>query len=586
MSDGRIRIKAGTTPGNGQNIAVTVRVNSPELDFAQEAITVKYVGVDPIATPLGNFLANTRCIDGQAQPPRPGKQRQLGARLIGGADVRMIMKPQFPGSIYQGNSLDGHFCDFFGTYWFTGNLADTGGSGGLTWRVDDESDGLSVRRVRNDRLNNPVIPDANGTHLQVFMTNPPLPFVWQNRTRTFKLVLGINDTAPGAHVTPEFKKTLEVLFTPNINYGALAVVALLKTPDGKNDVTGRLRLNAKVNTGRHHIAKIVHSGGVEGATFRYNEKGIGGGPAPEVDAQGNVYIPANVTGLPGRGRTLVMEVEVEDIGNDAQNTRNGKVGLIVVFVQPEPFVGRALRSLEGGGEPFDYSLVVEGDPVHGLPGDIPVGHARGQGGIPSGGTLSYTYNIVGASDGMNVRSNGEVYLEQGIVARLKPYAVTVRITDFGSTEAGSLLPQESVDVTFSLRYTPFGTAEGQFAPIPTRPLPLRFGGETLAAVALPEYDAFAPLQFFLPPRIITPAPSSAPPVFSSSVPRRANLTLRRSLVFPFPRKRESHPPPLAGGGKNSQSEFLGGGETPPIIGNTPPPATANALAPPPASGGG
>ena len=518
LSDGRIQIRAGTS-ANGQLIPVTVKVDTPGVPFAQKAITVKYVGVAPIATSSRNFLAKGECIRGQTQPPRAGQTYvAFLERLFGGADVRMIMSPQFPGSIYQGNNLDGHFCNYLGTYWFRGQFADTGGSGGLTWRVDDESDGLSARRVNTSDFGN--TPNANGSHLEVFMTSPPRPFVWQTQTRTFKLVLGINDTAPGAHVTPELKKTLEVLFTPNINYGALAVVALAKTPGG-DDVTGPLRLTAKVNTGRHLVARIEHSGGVPGATFRYNAKGLGGSPAPEVDAQGNVYIPANVTGLPGRGRTLVMEVEVEDIGNDAQNTRNGKVGLIVVFVQPEAL---SVRKLEIGNRaaPFVNGKVFES--FFAPPFDVGVARLD-----PQGGIAPYTYEIVGEPRGMNVKpdafhiGDGEVYVIPGTEPRVSPaFGITVRVKDSGSTAAGSIIPQESVDVEITVFFRPFGSGmlrDDPFAPFPARPSSFGFVGETLAAVALPEYDAFAPLRFSHPPAHHHPRPFvRSPRLFLSRPP--------------------------------------------------------------------
>ena len=527
LSDGRIQIRAGTTPGN-QNIAVTVKVDTSGVPFAQKAITVKYVGVAPIAThSLGlfsfNFSANRNCYQayfaqaGQTQITN-ANQRSFGGVLRGGANVRMIMRPQFPGSIYQANTLDGHDCHNFGTYDFAGQYKDTGGSGGLTYRVDDESVGLTVRRVNTGNFGN--TPNANGSHLEVIMTSPPLPFVWQTQTRTFKLVLAYNDTAPGAHVTPEFKKTLEVLFTPNVDYGALAVVALAKTPDGQ-DVAGRLQLTAKVNTGRHLVARIEHSGGVPEATFRYNAKGIGGSPAPEVDAQGNVYIPANVTGLPGRGRTLVMEVEVEDIGNDADNTRNGKVGLIVVFVQPEAL---SVRKLEIGNRaaPFVNGKVFES--FFAPPFDVGVARLD-----PEGGIAPYTYEIVGEPRGMNVKpdafhiGDGEVYVIPGTEPRVSPaFGITVRVKDSGSTAAGSIIPQESVDVEITVFFRPFGSGmlrDDQFAPFPARPSSFGFVGETLAAVALPEYDAFAPLRFSHPPAHHHPRPFvRSPRLFLSRPP--------------------------------------------------------------------
>ena len=526
LSDGRIQIRAGTS-ANGQLIPVTVKVDTSGVPFAHKAITVKYVGVAPIATSPNNFLAKSECIRGQAQPRSdPAKQGYFAGldRLFGGADVRMIMKPQFPGSIYQANTLDGHFCNYLGTYWFTGGFAETGGSGGLTWRVDDESDGLSARRVRNDRLGKPVIPDANGTHLQVFMTNPPLPFVWQNQTRTFKLVLAYNDTAPGAHVTPEFKKTLQVDFTPNRNYAQFAVRPSAKTPDNQ-DITGHLQLTVKAGISKRHlVAKIEASGGVPNATYRYVPKGINGSPAPEVDADGNVYVPANVRGLPGGGKTLTMEVAVEDVGDGADTSPDGKVGIIVVFVEPAPLSTQVIDITRGVANlevPFVNGTSYLSFYFQGTP-KLDVARVEGQGGVGP-----YTYEIVGQPDVLQVETdndgNGIVYIIEGTRARVSPpFAITVRVKDSGSTAANSIIPQESVEVTISFIYRPFTFGmlrDDPSAPFPARPSSFGFVGETLAAVALPEYDAFAPLRFSHPPAHHHPRPFvRSPRLFLSRPP--------------------------------------------------------------------
>ena len=513
LSDGRIQIRAGT-PANGQLIPVTVKVDTSGVPFAHKAITVKYVGVAPIATHHFNFGGNQNCynayFDQAAQTQiTNANQRVLGGILRGDANVRMIMRPQFPGSIYQANTLDGHNCHYLGLYAFTGGFADTGGSGDLTWRVDDESVGLSARRVNQGNFGN--IPNANGTHLEVFMTNPPLPFVWQNQTRTFKLVLAYNDTAPGAHVTPEFKKTLQVDFTPNRNYAQFAVRALAKTPDNQ-DITGHLQLTVKAGISKRHlVAKIEASGGVPNATYRYVPKGINGSPAPEVDADGNVYVPANVRGLPGGGKTLTMEVAVEDVGDGADTSPDGKVGIIVVFVEPAPLSTQVIDITRGVANlevPFVNGTSYLSFYFQGTP-KLDVARVEGQGGVGP-----YTYEIVGQPDVLQVETdndgNGIVYIIEGTRARVSPpFAITVRVKDSGSTAANSIIPQESVEVTISFIYRPFTFGmlrDDPSAPFPARPSSFGFVGETLAAVALPEYDAFAPLRFSHPPAHHHPRP--------------------------------------------------------------------------------
>ena len=528
LSDGRIQIRAGT-PANGQLIPVTVKVDTSGVPFAHKAITVKYVGVAPIATHHFNFGGNQNCynayFDQAAQTQiTNANQRVLGGILRGGANVRMIMRPQFPGSIYQANTLDGHNCHYLGLYSFAGNIfgKDTGGSGGLTYRVDDESVGLSARRVNPGNFGN--IPNANGTHLEVFMTNPPLPFVWQNQTRTFKLVLAYNDTAPGAHVTPEFKKTLQVDFTPNRNYAQFAVRPSAKTPDNK-EITGHLQLTVKAGISKRHlVAKIEASGGVPNATYRYVPKGINGSPAPEVDADGNVYVPANVRGLPGGGKTLTMEVAVEDVGDGADTSPDGKVGIIVVFVEPAPLSTQVIDITRGVANlevPFVNGTSYLSFYFQGTP-KLDVARVEGQGGVGP-----YTYEIVGQPDVLQVETdddgNGIVYIIEGTRARVSPpFAITVRVKDSGSTAANSIIPQESVEVTISFIYRPFTFGmlrDDPSAPFPARPSSFGFVGETLAAVALPEYDAFAPLRFSHPPAHHHPRPFvRSPRLFLSRPP--------------------------------------------------------------------
>ena len=451
LSDGRIRIKDGTAP-TGQDIPITVEVSAAGATAARKAITVKFVGVNPIVSNQFGFRANRDCFGDTAQPTY-GDNNFIPARggLFGNKNVRMLMMPQPPNSRYNGGVLDGSNCPWFGNYAFTnGTFKDSGGAGPLTYRVDEEaSDGLNVRLV--------------GGQLQVYMTAETLPYTWLLGSRIFRLALDIDDTGAGSHATPPLRKILEVVFrstgviNTHLEGNVLDLQGRILPPENSHRVT----VVAREGTGPHLAAYIRPLFGALDATYTYAIKGINGSPNLEID-QRNVRIPSDVIlGQPGfanillgrifvpkgidgttEGRTLTVEVVLDDSRAEGIANTNPKTFRIeVVMMTPGDLTGRVLDA-QGGvltSTPTIYRLADVP-----LAANLQVAKADGQ-----SGTSPYSYAVVGSATGglrMSVggESDGEVYIPQGETAAGER-KITVRITDSGE-------PPQTADVAITVNF--------------------------------------------------------------------------------------------------------------------------------------
>ena len=111
--------------------------------------------------------------------------------------------------------------------------------------------------------------------------------------------------------------------------------------------------------GRAYAAKIVAGGGAGGNTYA----AVAGADALEVDARGHLYIPADVSPLPGDGKTLIVSVDIDDSGAGSSESAPFRIGLTVAYVLGDapPFAVnvRRLGDLVGEeGEPEFHLLYI------------------------------------------------------------------------------------------------------------------------------------------------------------------------------------------------------------------------------------
>ena len=161
--------------------------------------------------------------------------------------------------------------------------------------------------------------------------------------------------------------------------------------------------------GRAYAAKIVAGGGAGGNTYA----AVAGADALEVDARGDIYIPADVSPLPGDGKTLIVSVDIDDSGAGSSESAPFRVGLTVAYVLGDapPFAVnvRRLGDLVGEeGEPEFHLLYI---PLV----DVPLAE-RAPAVIleASGGTPPYFYRKTGGGAEVEGRT---VYIPAGKSAK-------------------------------------------------------------------------------------------------------------------------------------------------------------------------
>ena len=297
----------------------------------------------------------------------------------------------------------------------------------------------------------------------MYMTTPPLPYTWVFGSRIFKLALDIDDTGAGSHATPPVRKNLDVVFRTTRVFATHVGGAALNLKGEILAGANRVTVIARAGTGPHPAAYIYPRFGALDAAYTYAIKGINGSPnlvLDEVSAQipsdvllnrpgfvnarvGRISVPRGIDGLPGAGRTLTVEVVVDDIvGQTAQPSTNpATLSVEVILMTPGDVSGRVLDA-QGGvltSTPTIYRLADVP-----LAANLQVVKADGQSGTPP-----YSYAVVGSATGglqMSVggESDGEVYIPQGETAAGER-KITVRITD--SSE-----PPQTADVAITVNF--------------------------------------------------------------------------------------------------------------------------------------
>ena len=187
-ASGEISIPDSVQPEN-QNIEVTVQITSPGATAATSKITVHYAKVSPIvfSDAADNFQSQEQC---HTEAVTYTESENLW---------RLVMPTRDSGFEFTNQPADGKTgnCVFLGAFNDDSESSGTrGGFGTSLSRAVVESDPKLTAAFVSDATN----IDVNGS------------YTYTAQRATLKIVVSYNDSGAGAHVTPELRKTLEVVF--------------------------------------------------------------------------------------------------------------------------------------------------------------------------------------------------------------------------------------------------------------------------------------------------------------------------------------------------------------------------------------
>ena len=187
-ASGEISIPDSVQPEN-QNIEVTVQITSPGAIAATKAVTVHYAKVSPIvfSDAADNFQSQEQC---HTEAVTYTESENLW---------RLVMPTRDSGFEFTNQPADGKTgnCVFLGAFNDDSESSGTrGGFGTSLSRAVVESDPKLTAAFVSDATN----IDVNGS------------YTYTAQRATLKIVVSYNDSGAGAHVTPELRKTLEVVF--------------------------------------------------------------------------------------------------------------------------------------------------------------------------------------------------------------------------------------------------------------------------------------------------------------------------------------------------------------------------------------
>ena len=188
-ASGEISIPDSVQPEN-QNIEVTVQITSPGATAATSKITVHYAKVNPIV--FSDAAAN---FQSQAQCHTEAVVYEASKNLW-----RLVMPERTANFEFTNQRADGQTdtCNFLGKFNDDPDLSGTSGGFGtsLTRAVTADSDS----RLKAAHTSDSTDINLNGSYR------------YTAQRATLKIVVSYNDRGAGAHVTPELRKTLEVVF--------------------------------------------------------------------------------------------------------------------------------------------------------------------------------------------------------------------------------------------------------------------------------------------------------------------------------------------------------------------------------------
>ena len=265
--------------------------------------------------------------------------------------------------------------------------------------------------------------------------------------KTLSIVLIATDGT----TTPQAAARQDKTYTVSVRYVPAIAAEVQDSSDNRIAAVVELTVLQGVQSA-HVVGKIAASGGVTNS-YTYAPTAVSGSENLQVDANGDIRIPTGVTPLPGDGRTITVEIAVDDAtAADSGETDPANVQITVKYVLLEaPAIeaqNLAGNALDNTNTPTFYRL--SGDD---LDSDMPVAKVAG-----SKGSGDYTFAIVdedGAvnANGLKLTGNDGTTLalasgETAAAAGSADRVVTVRLTDTDNR----LTSGNTADVIVTVRF--------------------------------------------------------------------------------------------------------------------------------------
>ena len=264
--------------------------------------------------------------------------------------------------------------------------------------------------------------------------------------KTLSIVLIASDGT----ATPQEAARQDETYTVSVRY-VPAIAAEVQDSSGAR-IAAVVELTVLQGVQPAVVGKIAASGGVTNS-YTYAPTAVSGSENLQVDANGDIRIPTGVTPLPGDGRTITVEIAVDDAtAADSGETDPANVQITVKYVLLEaPAIeaqNLAGNALDNTNTPTFYRL--SGDD---LDSDMPVAKVAG-----SKGSGDYTFAIVdaggnGVANGLKLMGNDGTTLalasgETAAAAGSADRVVTVRLTDTDNR----LTSGNTADVIVTVRF--------------------------------------------------------------------------------------------------------------------------------------
>ena len=254
------------------------------------------------------------------------------------------------------------------------------------------------------------------------------------------IVLAYNDNGPGAHVTPEHRKTIYVVFP-----GIPKLDAKLQDSTGA-DIADLTDIDITVLEGgeRVFVGQIVASGGT--GNYKYTKAATNGGNL-EVSESGEVFIPTSSPApTEGDGTPLYIEVDVDDSGNNSGVTTAKRLRIDVDYIMQIVSPDLLVETQDLNGAAASGEIVVLRETGNAVPSEgLTVAKV-----VVTSGTPTYTFEVFGNADNSKLRvhsTSGSVAIAAGETASNQLYLLTVEITD--SARTGAKTTKATVSIRFN-----------------------------------------------------------------------------------------------------------------------------------------
>ena len=413
-SSGEVSIAASAQPDGDEHV-ITVKITDSSTPTAKEAmvtLTANFRAVQPISSSsTHDFLTQAQCHEGNRRNFGPNAELRMPAREEGFEFVNQNA-PDSTGTC----GYFGHFVDELG------NFGTNGGSGDLLRTVvDAETNGLEANFRGTGRNNYETRVDLLGEERHTYTAGET----------TRKIVIAYNDNGAGADVTPEYRKTLIVVFP-----GIPSVDAVLN--DAGGTAIPDIAAIEKRGPGNLSvfIGNIVASGGTGGLAIVKAETD---GGELEIDNSGQVYIPDSVQPEAGAGNQLHLLVNINDSGANSDRTAQKQLRIEVDYIFEAGAPPLSGQVQDGSGSEVSgvhnvFQLVGYTVPSEGLDTGIKV--------VASNGESPYSYAVQGSADPGKLavdETSGAISIQSGETpgdfTTTPVRTLTVRITDNASETA-------------------------------------------------------------------------------------------------------------------------------------------------------